>query len=136
MIMQWHAMIMMIHTRHSKFMAWSSWNIARSWHDYHDNYYSVVWTLIIQLTLLISTHMVLRYFLTRNMLNEPIRNYPENVDVTFPKTRNYQKNNEKLYICYKITKSECFRIKKISTDSKLIFSEIALIFSILNSADS
>ena len=35
--------------------------------------------LIIQTFLLISTLTVLRYFWTRNMLNEPIRNYPKNL---------------------------------------------------------
>ena len=52
-------------------MAWSCYGD-------HGHYYNVVRTLIIQPTLLISAQVV-RYFLTRNMLNKPIKNYQNNI---------------------------------------------------------
>ena len=45
----------------------------------HGQHCNIVQTLIIQLTLLISNQVVVRYFLTPNMLNEPIKKYPKDV---------------------------------------------------------
>ena len=41
--------------------------------------YNVVRALIIQPNLLIRAHVVVRYFLTRNMLNKPFRNYQNDI---------------------------------------------------------
>ena len=48
-------------------------------HGDYGHYYNAVKTLIIQPTLIISKHVVVRYFLIRNMLDEPIKNYPKDV---------------------------------------------------------
>ena len=52
-----------------------------TWKFSIDHRYNVVPTLIIQPTLLNNNQAVVRYFLTRNMLNEPIKNYPKNVQL-------------------------------------------------------
>ena len=62
---------------YGKSIAWTSWNIAWSCHGDHGNYYKIVRTLNIQPALLITTHVVVRYFLTRNLLNKTIKKVPE-----------------------------------------------------------
>ena len=69
----------MVILKYKMIMAWSSWKIAWSCHGDHGHYYNVVKTLIIQPTLLISKQVVIRHFLTWNMLNGPIKNYPKRV---------------------------------------------------------
>ena len=62
----------MVIMKDTMIMAWPSEKIAELCHGDHDNYYNVVRTLIIQPNLLFSAQVVVRYFLMRNMLNEPI----------------------------------------------------------------
>ena len=56
-----------------------------------------------QPTLLIINQVAVRYILMRNMLNEPIRNYPKDVYQNRSLLKNFEitKNNKKLYyVCY------------------------------------
>ena len=78
-------------------MVWLSLKIAWSRRGDHGHYFNVIRTLIIQPTLLISTQLVVRYFLTRNMLNKSIRNYPKTFNKKDLSPKNeITKNNKKL----------------------------------------
>ena len=58
-------------------MVWPSNKMAWSCHGDHGHYYNVVRIPTIQPTLLISKQVVVSCFLVRNMLDEPIRNFPK-----------------------------------------------------------
>ena len=78
MVWSWqdHGMVIM---KCSMIMVWPSWKIAWPSHGDHGHYYNVVRTLIIQPTLLISAQVIVRYFLTRNMMNKHIKNYHNDI---------------------------------------------------------
>ena len=60
-----HDMFVMSILKQSEIMAWWS-----SWHRDHQPYENVVWVLIVQQNLEISIYVLVRYFVTRNVLKE------------------------------------------------------------------
>ena len=99
----------MVIIRYSMIMAWPSWRKACSCYGHHGHYYNVVRTLIIKPTLFIIPLVVARYFLTRNMLNEPIfMGYPKDLQlkwILFPKNSKLSKikNSCNKYVILKVS---------------------------------
>ena len=74
-----HDMFAKVSMDDTMIIPWSSWEKSWSCYGDHGQYCYVVWTLIIQPTLINGVQVVVHYFFTRNMLEEPIRNYPRGV---------------------------------------------------------
>ena len=86
-----HGMAIM---KYSMIMAWQSWKIRWSYHGDNGYHFNIVHTLTIQSTLLISNQVVVRNFLRRSMLNEPIKT-----------TQNTFNQNKSLSQKFEITKN-------------------------------
>ena len=63
-----HDMLVMVVIENTKIVASSSWKTPWPCYGDHGLVYNVLWTLIIQLTSLISGQVVVHYFSTKNML--------------------------------------------------------------------